>query len=262
MYIAIDSHMHGDILIQKDKNFPKIYYEKNIGGIIWAYNEKINNIQGYIDYWDFLKDTTYKISTESSPFFYKIGIHPRTICEELKEKKYISEPLKKAFDKHLSDTRCLGIGEIGLDTEDTVEEEIFISHLMWCKNYLPDNKRIGIHTPRKNKREITKKIVEILKDFDSLLSQIVIDHVELTTIDLVKDLNTYIGMTLQIGKSKGEDIKKVVLENLYPIDKILLNSDGGKEISQPYIDFVSGDFCDRDIKQRLLRENIKVFYNL
>ncbi len=262
MIVAVDSHMHGDILIQKDKNFPTLYYEKKISGIIWSYNEEIKKIEDYIDYWNFLKNVTYKISNNSCPFFYKIGIHPRTICEELKEKRSFPDKIKKALEQHLKDKRCLGIGEIGLETEDKTEEEIFISHLKWCENYLPYDKRIGIHTPRKNKKAITKKIIDILSNFKSLLFQVIIDHVELNTIDLVKELNTYIGMTLQIGKSKGSDIKKLVSDDLYPVDKILLNSDSAREISTPYIDFIKNDLLEKNIKEKLIKENAIQFYDI
>ncbi len=57
----------------------------------------------------------------------------------------------------MKDPKCLGIGEIGLDGYDQDQEKIFIEQLDWCINYLPENKRIGIHTPRNNKYEITKK---------------------------------------------------------------------------------------------------------
>lgn len=262
MFLALDSHMHGDILYEKDKSFPKVYYEKKIGGIIWAYNEKVKKIGDYVDYWNFLKEFSNKISKNEAPFFYKIGIHPRTICEELKEKRTIPDQIKKALEVILKDDRCLGIGEIGLETFDDIEEEIFISQLRWCKNYLPDNKRIGIHTPRSNKYELTKKILDILKNFSSLHTKIVIDHVDINTMSLIKGLDVYIGMTLQYGKSTGEHINKVINENMFPMDKILLNSDGGKEISIPYIDFIDDNFFDNTTKDKLLKQNAVVFYNL
>jgi predicted metal-dependent TIM-barrel fold hydrolase len=262
MVTGIDAHMHGDILIYMDKKFPFIYYNHNLGGIIWAYNEKIKSCEDYPNYWDLLRDVTYNISKENAPFFYKVGIHPRTICEDLKGKSFLPDQIKKGLEKHLKDPKCLGIGEIGLDNEDLVQEFILKEQLKWCASYLPEDKKIGIHTPRNKKTEITKKILEILKDFKDLFDKIVIDHIELSTINLIKHTNMQIGMTLQKGKSSPLDIKKLVKENLYDINKIILNSDGGKKISDLYFDFIKGEYVPNEIKTKLIKHNIISFYNL
>ncbi len=259
---GIDGHMHGDILLRMEKKFPSIYYNNHIGGIIWAYNEKIKSIEDYSTYWKSLRDIVYHISRPTSPFFYKVGIHPRTICHELKTNKSLFAQLKKNLEYHIKDPRCLGIGEIGLDEKDSSQESIFIEQLKWCRDFLPQDKKIGIHTPRKNKKEITKRILEILEDFKGLYDQIIIDHVEITTIDLIKELNIQIGMTLQQGKSTPMDIKKLVEEGLYNTDKIILNSDGGKKISNPYFDFIKNKYISNEIKTKLIKHNIVSFYKL
>ncbi|WP_461833012.1 TatD family hydrolase [Desulfothermus sp.] len=262
MIVAIDSHMHGDILLKQNRDFPARYRDNSIGGIIWSYNENIHNASDYTIYWNYLKNIAEELSEKNSPFFYKIGIHPRTICQELKNTKKLTTELKRALETHMKNPKCLGIGEIGLDGEDEIQEKIFIEQLNWCINYLPENKRIGIHTPRKNKYKITQKILDILNNYKSLHKQIVIDHVELNTIELVKKINVQIGITLQEGKSTKDDVEKLVNNNLYDINKVMLNSDSGKIISRPYIDFVTGKYLRSEEKAKLLKHNIISFYNL
>ncbi len=262
MIVAIDSHMHGDILLKMDRNFPEQYYKNHIGGVIWSYNEKINIIDEYIKYWDYLKDLVEKLSEKSSPFFYKVGIHPRTICKELQEKRKLPDNIKRGLEKHMKEKKCLGIGEIGLDGKNTWEEDILVEQLKWCRDYLPENKRIGIHTPRNNKYNITQITLNILEEYNNLKDKIVIDHVELSSIELLRKAPFYIGITLQKGKSSAEDVIKIIKNNLYPEHKILLNSDSGRNISLPYMEFVTGTFLEKDIKRKLLKDNLMCFYGI
>ncbi len=258
---AIDGHLHGDILLYCSKEFPKKYGSLRIGGINWAYSEKISTIEGYVKYWDELSSITKKLG-EITPFFYMVGIHPRTICGELEKTKTFPKPLRDSLRKHLTSPMCLGIGEIGLETGDLLQETILRFQLEFACSYLPEGKKIGIHTPRKNKEKITERILRILEDYPQIHEHILLEHMNLSTLSIIKDMEPVIGMTLQEGKISPADIKHVIESHLYPIGKIILNSDGGKSLSLPYIDFIEKGYVKEQDKEKLLKENICQFYSI
>ncbi len=258
---AIDGHIHGDILLYYTKDFPKKYHSMGIGGINWAYNEEITTVEGYIKYWEHLSSITEELR-KSIPFFYMVGIHPRTICKDLEETKKLPTILKDSLKKHLTSPLCMGIGEIGLETEGASEENILRAQLEFACSHLPEGKRIGIHTPRHNKEKITEKILRILEDYPSLEDQILIEHMTLSTLSMVTEKQPVVGMTLQEGKTTLQDIQKIVEKGLYPLEKIILNSDGGKRLSLPFLNFVEKDYVDPSNKKRMIKDNLLQFYSI
>ena len=87
-----------------------------------------------------------------------------------------------------------------------------------------------IHTPRKNKLEVLKDIKSIvLNTIDPKL--VVIDHINLNTIEEVIDEDFTIGLTVQPQKMEVEEAIEI-LDN-YGFDKFLLNSDISNKPSNP-----------------------------
>ncbi len=258
---AIDAHLHGDILHSCEEKFPDIYYDAGISGINWSYNERISSVEGYLSYWDQLRDLTHEFN-KHLPFFYMVGIHPRTICDELKQGAGFSDVLKQGLIRHLKDPLCVGLGEIGLERGDDVEMEILRAHLDFASECFVEGKKIGIHTPRRDKERITEKILRVLEEYPDLRSYVLIEHVTLSTLSLVRDLEPVIGMTLQYGKTTPQDVQKIVEQGRYPIEKIILNSDSGRKISLPYLNFVKGGYVPVREKEMMITTNAIRFYGL
>ncbi|WP_423793173.1 TatD family hydrolase [Methanocaldococcus indicus] len=149
-----------------------------------------------------------------------VGIHPRAIPPDVdKALEYIKNFVKE--------DRVVAIGEIGLEKGDKREKETFIKQLELANN-------LGypaiVHTPRSNKEEITKLILEEINTIDTNIP-IVIDHCNKNTVKEVLDNNFYAGLTVQPGKLTHIEAVEIIKEYKDFSDKILLNSDTSSNFS-------------------------------
>lgn len=260
---AIDAHCHADMLIRHVPDFTKTYREKELGGITWSYNEEIRSFRNYPDYWKELQNLCRKLTEEGVPFFYLVGIHPRSIPEDLAEVKKLPQELKDALTEHLENPLCLGLGELGMDIGTPVEERIFRWQLEWAEDNLPKKKRIGIHTPRQNKERMTERLLRLLEDHTPLHPFILIEHVTPTTYDMVYGEGYVAGVTLQKGKSSAEDLQTIIRQYPKNVKAILVNSDGARELSQPYLDWIDRhEELDDDQFRVLALENAVEFWQI
>ena len=141
----------------------------------------------------------------------------------------------------------IAIGEIGLEDLTDKEIEIFKKQLDIADE---THTKVIIHTPRKNKKEVLQKILDILpQHIDEKLA--VVDHINSNVIGDVIDRDCMIGLTVQPQKlDKFEAIS--ILEE-YGFDKFLLNSDMSNKKSDP----LSIPKTIRELK-RLNYENKKI----
>lgn len=121
----------------------------------------------------------------------------------------------------------VAIGEIGL--EDLTEQEISI-----FKQQLDiadeTNSKVIIHTPRKNKNEVLKRILDIVpQHLDE--SNAVIDHINPQVVGDVIDKGYMLGLTVQ--PQKMDKFEAVSILDEYGFDDFLLNSDISNKQSDP-----------------------------
>ena len=149
-----------------------------------------------------------------------LGIHP---TNSLKNNEIIFEQL----EKWIENKDIIAIGEIGLDENTDLEKEVFKKQLELAEN---TKSKVIIHTPRKNKLEVLKDIKEIvLETIDPKL--VVIDHINLNTIEEVIDEDFTIGLTVQPQKMEVDEAIEIL--DKYGFDKFLLNSDISNKPSNP-----------------------------
>ncbi len=260
---AMDSHLHADILAKDRPGFETIYEQNFCGAISWSYVEDIKSYKRYPIFWDELGSLCRDIS-KRVPFFYMVGIHPRSIPEDVEGIKGLPLEIERAFEKCLSDPLCLGMGELGIDSKEFLEQEIYVfrHQLDWCVNNLPADKRIGIHTPKNNKEEMTEKILRILEEYSSLKDRIIIDHTTPVTWQWVFEEGYMCGVTLQKGKCSIEDLQEIIQNDLKRAEKTILNSDSGSEVSDFFMEFLKKRPFDEIINQKLLLDNSVKFFNL
>ncbi|MEJ5299701.1 MAG: TatD family hydrolase [Thermodesulforhabdaceae bacterium] len=260
---ALDSHCHADMLSRFAPDFIEIYRSKQIAGITWSYNEEIASFKQYPDYWDHLQRLCELWTREGVPFFYLVGIHPRSIPPDLIDAKKLPPEIGKAMMKHVENPLCLGLGELGIDRGSPEEEKILRWQLEWAEEYLPKSKRIGIHTPRQNKEPVTERTLRLLEDYRTLHPFILIDHVAPSTYDMVYGEGYVAGVTLQKGKSSPEDLYKIIEKYPKMFKAILVNSDGAKELSQPYIEWLDEhELFNEEQFKALAFENALTFFNI
>ncbi len=149
-----------------------------------------------------------------------LGIHP---ANSLKNNEIIFEEL----EKWIENKDIVAIGEIGLDDNTELEKEVFKKQLELAED---TKSKVIIHTPRKNKLEVLKDIKSIvLETVNPKL--VVIDHINLNTIEEIIDEEFTIGLTVQPQKMEVEEAIEI-LDN-YGFDKFLLNSDISNKPSNP-----------------------------
>ncbi|MGD0171824.1 MAG: TatD family hydrolase [Halobacteriota archaeon] len=137
-----------------------------------------------------------------------LGVHPRSINAQVDE-------TLRALPEYLSHPDVVAVGEIGLERCTDVEERVFRAQLEI--DYYPK----VIHTPRRGKREALERIVAIVDDVGA--KDVVIDHIDPSTIDIALEAGTYVGITVQPGKASVQDAVELIRE--YPEAKFVVNSD-------------------------------------
>lgn len=94
--------------------------------------------------------------------------------------------------------------------------------------------KVTVHTPRRNKREVTIKTLSIINDtIDPGL--VVVDHVDPSIIDLMADFDGMMGVTVQPQKMTPTEAVELLDETFeeYGSERFMLDSDMSSSPSDP-----------------------------
>ena len=218
--MMIDTHMHADSRSSED--FEKMY----LAGIDTAitcsfYPYKIDNETVLLNHLNrILEYDTKRASEYGLDLKVALGIHPANTIKN-------PEPVYENLYKWIKNNQIVAIGEIGL--EDLTDDEISI-----FKKQLDiadeTKSKVIIHTPRKNKKEVLKEILEIVpQHIDE--KQAVIDHINPNVVGDAITSECMLGLTVQPQKMEKEDAIAILDE--YSFDRFLLNSDISNKPSDP-----------------------------
>ena len=183
-----------------------------------------------------------------------LGIHP---ANALKNNEIIFE----ALERWIENRDIIAIGEIGLDENTDFEKEVFKKQLELAED---SKSKVIIHTPRKNKLEVLKDIKDIvLENINPKL--VVIDHINLNTVEEVIDEDFTIGLTVQPQKMEVEEAIEIL--DKYGFDKFLLNSDISNKPSNPLsvpktVRTLKRLGYDKKEINKVAFENAKSFFNI
>ena len=182
---------------------------------------KMSTCDVIFDHWDrILNNDPKRAASNNLELFTAIGIHPRSICADI----------NRAFDKLpsiLKNDIVVAIGEIGLESASTSEKEIFKMQLELAESL---KMKVVVHTPRKNKKEITKITTSMIEEnIDPKM--VIIDHVDLSIIDDVIELGSMLGITVQPQKMTSEEA--ISLISNYGFEMFTLDSDMSSSPSDP-----------------------------
>jgi len=216
----IDAHIHADTRPYED--FEKMAIAGIEKAITYAHDPlpmKISNVT--LEHIQRLLEIDIQRAKENGLKLYvAAGIHPRSIPRDYNK-------VLGRLPQILEDPRTVAIGEIGIETGKKLEIKILKEQLK-----LADQLRIPavIHTPRRNKNEITKMIIPILEDnIDT--SKVLIDHVDTNIIKEVIKGESMLGLTIQPGKMTPFEAVMIMKE--YGVDNFILNSDISSAPSDP-----------------------------
>ncbi|MDO5861004.1 TatD family hydrolase [Methanobrevibacter sp.] len=216
----IDTHIHADS--RSGEDFKEMY----LAGINTAitcsfYPYKIENEIVLLNHLNrILELDTRRASEYGLDLKVALGIHPTN--SDVK-----TDLIFENLYRWIENKEIVAIGEIGL--EDLTENELIV-----FKKQLDianeTNSKVIIHTPRKNKKEVLKEILNIVpQHLDE--KQAVIDHINPNIVEDVINADYTLGLTVQ--PQKMTEIEAIGILNEYGFDKFLLNSDISNKASDP-----------------------------
>jgi predicted metal-dependent TIM-barrel fold hydrolase len=250
----IDGHIHADTRPYED--FRSMAIAGVDAAITCAHDPmKMSTSAVVLDHFQRILNNDFKRAANNGLKLYTaIGIHPRSISSDF---KVVLDQLPSL----LEDDKVIAIGEIGLESTSEIEKDIFIKQLKMAHEL---QMKIVMHTPRTNKREVTKIALSILEDhIDQSLVQL--DHVDNNIIDLVADFKGLLGITVQ--PQKMTPLEAVKLLDEYGTNKFILDSDISSSPSDPLSvpktvhEMKLAGFKNSDIL-RVSEGNVSKFYGL
>lgn len=250
----IDTHIHADA--RSGEEFRDMY----LAGIDTAitcsfYPYKLDNDLILLNHLNRLLELdTKRAQDHGIDLKVALGIHPTNT-------EINPELIYENLYQWIENRQIVAIGEIGL--EDLTENEfaIFKKQLDIADE---TNSKVIIHTPRKNKAEVLKEILDIVPQHLNE-DQAVIDHINHDTIDEVIDKGYMIGLTVQPQKLTIEGAISIL--DKYGFDNFLLDSDMSNNPSDP----LSVPKTIRELKrlgykdsqiEKVARKNAQDFYKI
>lgn len=216
----IDTHMHADSRSSED--FEKMYLSGIDQAITCSYypykidNETIllNHLNRILEY-DTKRAGEYGLDLKVS-----LGIHPTNSIEN-------PEIIYENLYEWIENDQIVAIGEIGLEDLTECEIATFKKQLDIADE---TNSKVIIHTPRKNKKDVLNKILEIIPNHMDEKNAVV-DHINPNVVDDAINTDCMLGLTVQPQKMDTKEAIAILDE--YGFDKFLLNSDISNKASDP-----------------------------
>jgi len=218
----IDSHVHMDHVEEENPERIAWFKAKGCVTVSWALSSRIESVEDLNAYLEAQADLIQKLNKSGLPCYFLTGIHPRSIPSQIK----VNE-VDILLNPFLENPYCLGLGEIGLETGHSKEKIVFAEQLALASKLKNKGIRIGIHTPRNNKVEITFEILRVLNSYPGLEQIIVIDHCSSENIGYVLKAGYWAGVTLSPVKASFHDLKKIIERYPDRLNKIMCNTDSG-----------------------------------
>jgi predicted metal-dependent TIM-barrel fold hydrolase len=182
---------------------------------------KMSTSDVVFDHWNrILTNDVERASKNGLKLYTALGIHPRSISADF-ERALQKLPL------FLENDTVVAIGEIGLESASNLEKQIFKRQLELAESL---KMKVVVHTPRRNKKEITNVTTAIIEEMIDP-EMVIIDHVDKNIVDDVIELGSMLGITVQPLKMTPEEA--VTLLSEYGFEKFTLDSDMSSSPSDP-----------------------------
>ncbi|MEN6329539.1 MAG: TatD family hydrolase [Methanobacteriaceae archaeon] len=216
----IDAHIHADCRPYED--FGKMAVAGIESAVTLAHDPlRMSNSGVVLDHFHrLLNNDRERAAMNGIELYVALGVHPRSICPDV-------ELVLEKLPLLLEDERVVALGEVGLETVRKEEEDIFKIQLQLADEL---NSKVVVHTPRRNKREVTQKTLSIIEqNINPALVQL--DHVDTSIIDLALEFGGLLGLTVQ--PLKVTPLEAVELLEEYGCEDFALDSDMSSSPSDP-----------------------------
>jgi len=208
----IDAHIHADCRPYED--FERMAVAGIGSAVTLAHDPlRMSNSGVVLDHFHrMLNNDRERAALNGIELYVALGVHPRSICPDV-------ELVLEELPILLEDERVVALGEVGLETVRDEEEDIFKTQLQLADEL---KMKVVVHTPRRNKREVTLKTLSIIqKNINPALVQL--DHVDSSIIDLALEFGGLMGLTVQ--PLKVTPLEAVELLEEYGCEGFALDSD-------------------------------------
>jgi predicted metal-dependent TIM-barrel fold hydrolase len=156
--------------------------------------------------------------------FCTIGLNPKEANNPA-----IAQGVMELLPLYLEKDGVVAIGEIGFDDRTPAETRIFEEQLDLARRHdLP----ALVHTPHRDKREGTRRSLEIVAASGIARSRVLIDHNTEETLPLVLDAGCWAGHSIY-PRTKMDETRMVALIRRYGVERMLINSAADWGISDP-----------------------------
>ncbi|MGX9366859.1 hypothetical protein ACTVJH_12585 [Desulfoplanes sp. PS50] len=257
----VDSHLHADILHHVcPEDFAA--YAGAGAGISWSYVHQPEGWESFPPYFNSLEALCRNPDITGFCLYYLVGVHPRSLPAP--SRGWMGDTFWQSLGSHVARPFCLGLGELGLETGSDREIAALREQLSWASSLLPPDKRIGIHTPRKNKGRMTRLILELVAEVPLLHSRILIDHVDEENLFMVMETGLMMGMTMQEGKMTPQKLVNILDHHPQLVHRIMLNSDSALKTDPLYRKTVSRPLpgMGADVHTQLIQKNACAFWGI
>jgi predicted metal-dependent TIM-barrel fold hydrolase len=177
----------------------------------------------------------------------------------------LAQEVLDGIGPYLDHPRCLAVGEIGYNLITPNEEKIFQAQLEMAK---ARNMLILIHTPHDtptvSKRKGVERTIALCKELNYDWNRILIDHNTEQTMDLVREIPVWAGMTVY-PYSKLDPQRAVDILKKWGMERTMVNSSADWGVSDPLTlpkiaGFMAGSGFSQDEVEKLLFRNPLAFY--
>lgn len=207
----IDTHVHADSRSSED--FRDMYLAGIDTAITCSFypykaNEEIllNHLNRILEF-DTKRASKYGLDLKVA-----LGIHPTNSIEN-------PEKTFEQLHSWIENKQIVAIGEIGLEDLTDLEIDLFKKQLEIADE---TDSKVIIHTPRKNKLEVLKVILDIVPQYLDE-KQAVIDHINQDIIGEVIDKDYMLGLTVQ--PQKLDVAGAIAILDEFGFDRFFLDSD-------------------------------------
>jgi predicted metal-dependent TIM-barrel fold hydrolase len=249
LHCLIDSHVHLCLLSKHNPDRIAWLPENCCTVISWAFGGDIGTVSDLKHYFSYRLSTFRDLRRRGLDCYDLCGIHPRKIPPDLRP-----EAVADILTPFLETPECLGIGEIGLETGSSLEQEILCAQLEFGLALGRPDIRFGIHTPRKEKASITARLLRLLEAYKALPAVTVIDHCNREIIGSVLSGGYHAGISLSRTKSTEAELNRMLRCHAAETDKIMCNTDSGRDFFEDLVLTALSGEIDRKIAEN-------VFYN-
>lgn len=187
----IDAHFHASS--RSGEDFPRLAVAGCVGlvsvaGTVGGYRSQ----DSVLDHFQRLhRIDRRRVEAAGIAYHLALGIHPAGIPERGADK------VLDALGGLLEEYRAAAVGEIGLERGGKQEERVFVRQLeLAAAAGLP----AIVHTPRENKLQVARRILELVEDSPLAPGQVLLDHLDEQCVGPAADAGLWTGLSIHPAK--------------------------------------------------------------